>query len=357
MPAMAERRTERGPGSGGDGSRSSRPRIWLLVGEKPGDNAQARALAEALGWPFEERRLVVSPRWRVSKPRVRASLSHLDPERSDVLEPPWPHLVIAIGRRLSSPALWIKQRSGGSTRIVLIGKPRRLMGHFDLVVAASQYRLRPRPNVFPIDLPLLRVDPAAVSEAALRWRPHWETWPRPLTAVCVGGPIRRLRFDARVADRLVEDCRALLRADGGSLYVTTSRRTPVSVVEALARGLPPEARLYRWDDLATENPYLGLLGLADRLVVTSDSVSMLVEVARLRKPLAIFQLPEKASLRGWFRPPSRDLSAIPGLLRERGWAVELGEPFADPADAPPDELDLVAERVRDLARDAADGDR
>ena len=78
-------------------------------------------------------------------------------------------------------------------------------------------------------------------------------------------------------------------------------------------------------------------------------------MARLRRPLAIFRLPESTSIRSWLRPPSRDLSAIPGLLCERGWAVEMGEPFADPASAPPDEIELVAARVREIAREAARG--
>jgi hypothetical protein len=33
------------------------PRTWLLMGHKAGDNAQLLALAEALGFPFETRRL------------------------------------------------------------------------------------------------------------------------------------------------------------------------------------------------------------------------------------------------------------------------------------------------------------
>ena len=47
-----------------------------------------------------------------------------------------PDLVITAGRRLSCVALWIKQASGGRTRIVLIGKPRGGAPEFDLVVAA-----------------------------------------------------------------------------------------------------------------------------------------------------------------------------------------------------------------------------
>ena len=33
------------------------PRVWALLGDKAGDNAQVLALARALGWPFEAKRL------------------------------------------------------------------------------------------------------------------------------------------------------------------------------------------------------------------------------------------------------------------------------------------------------------
>ena len=64
------------------------------------------------------------------------------------------------------------------------------------------------------------------------------------------------------------------------------------MVEALAQNLPEGAVLHRWSpDTSADNPYLGLLAHADRLVVTGDSISMMVEVASLRRPLAIFELP------------------------------------------------------------------
>ena len=101
--------------------------------------------------------------------------------------------------------------------------------------------------------------------------------------------------------------RALQARDGGTLYLSTSRRTQPEVVAALEKGLPPERRLYRWSaETKDDNPFLALLALADRFVVTSDSVSMMVEVASLGRPLAIFSLPPGASLPivGSRRPPA-----------------------------------------------------
>ena len=62
------------------------------------------------------------------------------------------------------------------------------------------------------------------------------------------------------------------------------------MVAALEAALPPGALLYRWSaETSADNPYLALLAHADRFVVTGDSVSMMVEVASLGRPLAIFR--------------------------------------------------------------------
>ena len=327
------------------------PSVWLLVGEKAGDNAQIRVIAEALGWPVEERYVAMQPAWVRGKPRVRASLEHIDAQRSDALGPPWPDLVLTIGRRLSMVALWVREQSGGHTKLVLVGKPRRLARLFDLVVASAQYRVPRRRNVLRLDLPLMRVDRNALAAAADAWRARLAAFPRPLTALLVGGPTKPVRFDAAIAKRLAGEAARLAVDAGGSLYVTTSRRTPVDVVDALAASLPAGTPLYRWSPEAKDNPHLALLGLADRFVVTSDSLTMMVEVARLGRPLAIFLLPPARGVFGrvWRTiGRGRDLYAVPRMLIEQGIAVRVGTPFHSPSPLPRDELPRVVTRIRAL---------
>ncbi len=103
----------------------STPRIWLLLSDKLGDNAQVEIIAEALGMSYEIRRVYPLEQYVLGKPPFRPSLYHLDLERSDPLEAPWPDLIITIGRRPSMAAMWVRQQSGGRTRIVLVGRPKR----------------------------------------------------------------------------------------------------------------------------------------------------------------------------------------------------------------------------------------
>ena len=346
----------------------STPRIWLVLGDKPGDNAQVEIVAEALGLPVERKRVIPRAEWVLGKPRVDASIAHLDPARSDALTAPWPDLILTIGRRPSMAALWIREQSQGHSRIVLFGPPKRWPERFALIVAPAQYRLPGAGNVFPITFPLMRSNASAIEAARGTWEQRLGAMPRPLTALLVGGQTKPYRLDAAFAAALAAQATAAARP--GSLYVSTSRRTRPEAVTALESGLPPGTPLFRWSADATDNPYLGLLALADRFIVTGDSISMMVEVARLGKPLAVAALPFRSRTAGllhrWVNSPrgipaalrqagvtrgSRDLSSMHKVLYQQGLARPLEKGFPAPGHAVlEDELPRVAAAVRALVQ-------
>ncbi len=272
----------------------NQPRIWLLLGDKKGDNGQvetiAAALEEKLGWHSELKHIRVLEPFIFGKASVGPTLYHIDRESSDSLLPPWPDLVITVGRSPANVALWVREQSGGRSKIVLVGKPSGMMGRFELIVASAEILLPPFPNVQRISMPLMRIDEAAIKDAAVRWGPRFDHLSHPLVGIMVGGPTNPFVYSQSVTDRLLEKSTNICAA-GGTPYFTTSRRTPSSVVQRLKAGIPPGAQLFEWTPDAAENPYLGLLGLADRFIVTGDSISMMVEVIRLGKPLEILPLP------------------------------------------------------------------
>ncbi|HHH44473.1 MAG TPA: hypothetical protein ENK49_10080 [Gammaproteobacteria bacterium] len=357
---------------------TAQPRIWLVLGDKLGDNAQLKRIADSLDLPCTTKHLLPKEKYRLGKPRFRATLDHLDLDHSDPLTAPWPDLVITTGRRHSMAALWIKKQSP-STRLVLLGRPRRWIERFDLVITLPQYQVPDLPRVMRLSLPLMRTDRKAVAAAAERWKSRLDTLRRPVIAVLVGGPTQPFRFDAAVTEQLVSECRTLQDRYRASLYFLTSRRTSPEIVATLKAQLPADARLYEWKADSADNPYLALLGLADYFVVSGDSVSMMMEVADLQKPLAIFRLPVYRWGRIWqsllrrlhagdadrfidrllgpfgkllyaagIAGYARDLARIHTTLEKAGLAVYTGQPFVQPAAGLPDELDAVRARIRSL---------
>lgn len=365
-----------------DAARSATPpSTWLVLGDKQGDNGQVYTIADALGWPYQLRHIQVLPPFVFGKPKVGPTLYHIDREKSDRLEPPWPDLIITVGRRPANVALWIREQSGKKTKIVLVGKPSGMMDQFDLIVASGENQFPPLQNVLTVSLPLMRVDEKGVASAVAAWKERFSALPRPLVGIMVGGPTGPFVFNQKVIDRLIEVAESIAQ-QGGTPYLTTSRRTPVTVVDELRGRLPPTAQLFAWGKDATENPYLGLLGLADGFIVTGDSISMMVEVARSRRPLAILSLPTsvlggldqvRRSLARWLFAPAgkdlaghvrarlaafayqtgfithtRDFRAFHQMLVDRGLAVWAGAGLAAPTGEVPDDAALVVRRIRAL---------
>ncbi len=358
------------------------PRIWAITGDRPGDNAQVEALVDALCEPVARRYVRVVPPWNKRKPRVRPTLHHIDSKLSDPLTPPWPDLIITVGRRLAMVALWVKEQSGGATRIVFVGKPSGSTRPYDLIVTSSEVQIAPASNVLRIALPLLQVDEEKVRAAQDAWREKLRDLPRPLVGVLVGGPTNPFTFNRRVVRDLIRLATGIREKQGGTAYFSTSPRTPDHAIQALRAGLPEDTPFFRWRPDAPDNPYSALLGAADGFIVTGDSVSMLVEVARLHKPLAIYPLPYGAlhrfdqlrrrgarwlyepdagsALDGFRRdlrsagkvlhvlPRTRDFTAIHQLLIDRGLAVLAGEDLTVPRGEVPNDLPLVVARIRAL---------
>ena len=354
---------------------AAQPRIWLVLGDKLGDNAQVEAIAQALDLPCERKRLQFKAEYRQGKPPFKAALYHLEPEACDPLEPPWPDLILTVGRRPSMAALWVRRQSGGRTRLALIGRPKRFADEFELIISTPQYMIPERPNVVRLGLPLMRADPEAVRAESERWRARLGALPGPLTAVLIGGPTKPFRLDAGVARDLVAGLAGAFGQEG-TLFVSTSRRTPPEVVQTLEAALPGNAQLFRWQPGGGENPYLALLGLADRCVVTGDSMSMMVEALRAGRPLVIYPLPVEGHglqrlLLGALGTPDkgtfasrvtetlyrlglagygRDLTALHEELFRRGLAVPLGEPPRKPPSEIPDDLSKAVERIKVLLK-------
>ncbi len=300
-------------------ARNSRPNVWLLYGKHAGDNAQLDVLAAELAWPTQVRRLHFSilsrlPGW--FKGASRCGLQGSNP----ALAPPWPSLVLAAGRRSGSVARWIVRQSGGSTRSVLIGRPRAPLAAFDLVLTTPQYGLPARSNVLHLPVPLGRL---AVLDATVldQWRERWSALPRPWIGLLVGGDRAPYRLDPAAARRLGEAASTLATTTGGSLLVTTGPRTRPAAADALFAAVPASAFRHRYAAGQTDNPYPALLALADQFLVTGDSASMLGEAAATGKPLAVFPLcAQRGPVQGLFRWLERRLGLIERAVGSRGTA-------------------------------------
>jgi mitochondrial fission protein ELM1 len=358
------------------------------MGHRVGDNAGVLALGEALGWPFEIKRFAYKRYESVVNLPWLATLAGVVLGESSPLRPPWPELVVTAGRRNEPIARWIRKQSGGTARLVHMGRPWAALESWDLVITTPQYRLPDRPNVLHNQTPLHRVTPERLAQEAARWAPRIGLLPRPHLAVLAGGQSGPYPFDAASGARLAREACEIARRRGGSLLITTSARTPRATGDALfaavaASGVPSYG--YRWTPDIESNPYYGLLGLADEIVVTDDSVSMMTEACATRKPVYLYDTApgrfgmhddrapaaHRATQRRWLDRAhwkafvyrhamrlgpqrwTRDIRIVHASLLASGRVAWLGEGTPNSDAAPLDDVPRAVARVREML-DAAE---
>jgi mitochondrial fission protein ELM1 len=174
------------------------------------------------------------------------------------------------------------------------------------------------PQVFLTTGALNRVTPERLM-AARRLFPELEALPRPILAVLIGGSNRAYRLTMARLSELVDGVAAAVLHAGGSAVVTPSRRTGaegLALVRERLAGVPAAI----WDGTGL-NPYFAYLAVADAVLVTSDSVSMISEAAATGKPVHVFDLdPSRRGGRKFARFHAR--MAMAGITRPFAGRIE-----------------------------------
>lgn len=273
--------------------------LWVLTDGRAGNEAQALGLAEALARrrPAAIAAMRAVPgRWAALVPPALAWRLGARPggwpfsglaEGAGALVPPWPDAVIGAGRRIAPVVAALRRLHGVAAVQVL--DPRMPARAFDAVVVPEHDALTGA-NVVRSVGAVNRLTPGAIAEAAGLWAEKMDRLPRPRLAVLMGGPSRSARF-GRTDERDLLGALETLAATHG-LMVTGSRRTPPELAERVRAAVG--SRGFVWPGTG-ENPYPGMLGHADAVLVTEDSVNMASEAATTGLPVHVFPLSARAA--------------------------------------------------------------
>ena len=299
--------------------------------------AQGIAVAEAVGLPFSLKRVRVRGAMRLLPARLQI---YVPPGRllqsvssNEKLEAPWPRLIISIGRRSVPVALAIKQLSHPHAFALHIQNPKVPARLFDLIAAPVHDDFE-GPNVIVTFGAVHGVTDSRIAEDAKRFAPRVTDLPHPRIAVLLGGESKAFSFPPKAASAFGAKLATLAKESGGSLLVTPSRRTRPDALASLTSAIE-DVPHFVWDGTG-DNPYFALLGLADAIVVTEDSVNMVTEATGTGKPVYVQALEGR----------SARLARFHRLMQDRG----ATRPFAGRLEswryAPINDTELVASAIR-----------
>ena len=297
------------------------PKIWVISDGTMGMLAQSLALVQAMEMDFHDVRIFASPIYRLFPQLGAVPLMPISPRRSDrKLGPPWPDIVITCGKRMAGAALAIKRLNGGKTKLVHIQDPRIDPSYFDVMVVPEHDDLAHQGHAHVISSrgALNRLTHQQIKKQAKDVKRGLRKTAQPITAVMIGGHNRRYKASAADFKKLAGELRQFAKQNNRFLYLVSSRRTPKAGIAALREGLADWPHQI-WDGDG-DNPYPGILGLADDVIVTSDSVNMTCEACFTGLPVYIANLREETGRIALFHEQ----------MRSHGHTRLLGEVFEEP---------------------------
>lgn len=259
---------------------------WGITSGNAGMVAQVRALANMLGITAEMKVAQLHPLLAWLPNVVLAPFAPLWLGKGgDALTPPYPDMVISCGRRAAMVALGLKKRAPRTTKFIHIQDPHLAPTNFDAVVAMEHDALFGS-NVISTRYALHQITASTLHDAAQQWQGRFAAYPKPYVSVLLGGSTNKYHLSAKAMQHAITALQQLLQRADVSLLITPSRRTGAQNIAMLQSAFAGNPRVYVYD-LLGDNPYLGMLALADWLVVSNDSVNMMSEARATGKPLYI----------------------------------------------------------------------
>ncbi len=275
--------------------------VWALTDDRIGSNNQSIAIAEKLSRYYIIKKIVYNSLIELPNFIRRNSLLGVDKNESDNIDTDLPDVVVLAGRRLSSVALNIKKRNNNRTFIINIMNPDLPFDKFDLILLPKHdnvsQKLINKGNIIETNGSVNRINSIRIKQETEKWKDFFKNYNKPLVSLIIGGDTKNYKFNPKEFGEMVGNLSGIVNRLGGTLLITTSRRTSNECLNQIRQKLDCDYYLYDWrletdsDNLLKTNlgnPYYAFLGLSDFLIVTGDSMSMISEACSTGKPTYVY---------------------------------------------------------------------
>ncbi|AFS46947.1 hypothetical protein HIMB5_00001750 [alpha proteobacterium HIMB5] len=260
----------------------------LLTEGMHGMISQVEGLAKALDLDFTHEKIELSSFWKLIPPSLTPVKDFVFKNKIDQNF----NIVISCGRKSVIPSIFLKKKFGNKVMNIHIQDPKVSLNNFDYVIAPEHDGLTGS-NVLTSKgaIHYLRYKELDENENYLEDRVKKDK----LVALIVGGPNKYYNYDKLEIKNIFAKIEKNFIQNGYQLILIPSMRTPKNIIE-IAKNYFDKNQIII--DTVDKKAYLSSLKIADRIVVTCDSTSMISESAMTGKPIYVAQMkPVKSNLR------------------------------------------------------------
>ena len=254
----------------------------LLTEGMHGMISQVEGLAKALDLDFIHEKIELNSFWKLFPPR-------LTPIKNFVFKNKINHdfnIVISCGRKSVLPSIYLKNKLKNKIMNIHIQDPKVSLDNFDYIIAPEHDNLQGK-NVLTSKgaIHYLTNNELDENENYLKKRTDSQ---KKIVAFIIGGPTKYYNYEEKVIDEIFLKIKNNFLNNNYQAIIIPSMRTPKSIIKK-AKDYFVQGQVVIED--VDKKAYLSALKLADHIVVTCDSTSMISEAAITGKPIYVAQMP------------------------------------------------------------------
>ena len=273
--------------------------VWCLTDERVGSSKQAIILANKLCNNSAIIKNIVYNKFIVLPNLLKFKTTGIDFKKSDNLTvnniEQLPNIIVFAGRRLAGVALYLKKQFykqfKKNVKLIAILNPNYNFKLFDFVILPKHDRIKADKykNVITINGSICELNKNKIKADGEKFKQQIiNQYKHPCHCLIIGGDTKNKKMNVNNFKIFVKNLDEKIKKDNGFLLISTSRRTNQECITMLKNTISCEHYLYQWQKNDKNNPYFAFLDLADKFIITADSISMLAEIINLHRMTYVY---------------------------------------------------------------------
>ena len=264
----------------------AKPKALLLTEGKHGMISQVEGMAKALQAEYSHKIVRLSFPWNFVPPKFTPTSQIILKDKIYLSENVAPNLIISCGRKSVIPSILLKKKNP-KIFTIHIQDPKVNLKNFNIVVAPEHDNLSGS-NILNSKGAIHYITDSEINNAKSYLKSKINS--EKVVSLILGGPNKYYNFDTDQLIKIFNEVRSHFINEGFKVIVIPSMRTPKLIIDLAINEFKKDGYVLSYVD---KQAYLSALGLANYIVVTSDSTSMISEAATSGKPIFVAHMKPK----------------------------------------------------------------
>ena len=258
----------------------------LLTEGMHGMISQVEGMAKALNTEYSHKIVRLGFPWNLTPPKYTPISGIILKDKIYITENKTPDLIISCGRKSVIPSILLKKKNK-KIFTIHIQDPKVSFKNFDVIVAPEHDNLN-GDNVFSTKGAIHYITESEIYKA----KPYLmdKVKSEKIVSLILGGPNKYYGFNSDQIINIFSQIKSIFVSDGYKVIIIPSMRTPKETIDLAIKEMGSCGHVVNKVD---KQAYLSAYALANYVVVTCDSTSMISEAATSGKPIFVAHMKAK----------------------------------------------------------------